>query len=165
MVALTGDELQAWVETTSQGWKAFVAEKPAVLVLPCDIRETSSVAELLQHIVAVELRYAERLHGIEETPYEQISYESGEAIFGTHDRAMSLLKDLEGKDNEFWNQWIDFMTRKGGSISVPRRTVFVHLLMHSVRHYAQLATLVRQHGFAFEQSMDYLVMRPKAPVL
>jgi uncharacterized damage-inducible protein DinB len=28
--------------------------------------------------------------------------------------------------------------------------------MHSIRHYAQLATLVRQHGFQPTWPMDYL---------
>jgi hypothetical protein len=30
--------------------------------------------------------------------------------------------------------------------------------MHGIRHYAQLATLVRQHGVAPDWPMDYLFM-------
>jgi uncharacterized damage-inducible protein DinB len=32
----------------------------------------------------------------------------------------------------------------------------VHLTLHSMRHYAQLATLVRQQGFKTTWPMDYL---------
>lgn len=58
MVAITGIELLDWVEETSRGWKRLVAAHPEILSFPCDIRETKNVAQLLQHIVAVELRYA-----------------------------------------------------------------------------------------------------------
>jgi uncharacterized damage-inducible protein DinB len=33
-----------------------------------------------------------------------------------------------------------------------------HALLHSVRHYGQLATLARQHGVAPDWPMDYLFM-------
>ena len=160
MVALTGEELQAWVEQTAHGWKELLAAHPEVLSFPCDVRETSTVAELLQHIVAVELRYAERLHGMPETPYEEIPFGSGDEIYGTHDQAMALLRKLQNKDESFWEEWISFSTRKGGSISVSRRRVLVHTLMHSIRHYAQLATLVRQYDVVPHWQMDYLFMRP-----
>lgn len=165
MIAVTGEELQAWVEKTSQRWRTFLIASPQILSLPCDIRETHTVAEFLGHIVAVELRYAQRLHGHKETPYEQIRFESPGAIYGFHDRAMSLLSELKDREELFWDEWIGFTTRNGGTMVVPRRTVFVHLLMHSIRHYAQLATLVRQHGFPVDWAMDYLIMSPKEPGL
>jgi len=36
--------------------------------------------------------------------------------------------------------------------------VLFHALLHGIRHYAQLATLVRQHGIKPEWPMDYLFM-------
>ena len=92
MVAITGTELQDWVEETSRGWKRLLLAHPEILSFPCDIRETRSVAELLQHVVAVELRYAERLNELAETPYESIPYDSVQLIYATHDRAMELLR-------------------------------------------------------------------------
>jgi uncharacterized damage-inducible protein DinB len=49
-------------------------------------------------------------------------------------------------------------------MDLPRRTLFVHLFMHSVRHYAQLATLVRQHGYPVDFAMDYVIMRPEKKI-
>ena len=85
--AMSGEELMSWVEQTSAGWRQLIDSHPEALTLPCDIRETSSVGQLLQHIVAVELRYAERLSGLPVTSYDAISYASSEALFQTHDRA------------------------------------------------------------------------------
>jgi uncharacterized damage-inducible protein DinB len=158
MVAITGTELLDWVERTSQGWKRLTTTHPEILGFQCDIRETKSVAELLQHIVAVELRYAERLNEIAETPYEAIPHDSVEVIYATHDRAMELLRPLLGRDEAFWETVLEMKTRSAGMMRATRRTVLAHLLTHSIRHYAQLATLARQQGLAADWPMDYIAM-------
>jgi uncharacterized damage-inducible protein DinB len=158
MVALTGEELQKWVEHTSDGWKKLLTAHPEALAFPCDIRETQSVAQLLQHIVAVELRYAERLNELPQTDYASIPYDSVEAIYATHDRAMELLRPLLNRDAGWWEEVLEFKTRSAGTLRASRRTVLVHMLTHSIRHYAQLATLVRQHGVKHDLVADYLFM-------
>ena len=154
--ALSGKELLAWIEQTSEGWRRLIAVHPEALQLPCDVRESDSVGQVLQHIVAVELRYAERLCGLTETPYSASPCGTGETLYAIHDRAMALLRELENQDDFFWDESITFLTRSAGSMTVSRRVIFVHLLMHSIRHYAQLATLLRQHGVPPGWPMDYL---------
>lgn len=161
MVAITGIELLDWVEETSSGWKRLIGARPEMLSFPCDIRETECVAQLLQHVVAVELRYAERLNELPETPYESIACDSARALYDTHDRAMALLRPLMDRDVSFWETVLEMKTRSAGLLRATRRTVLAHLLTHSIRHYAQLATLARQHGVAADFPMDYILMRPK----
>jgi uncharacterized damage-inducible protein DinB len=158
MVAITGTELQEWVEHMSRGWRNLLESHPEILSFPCDIRETTSVAQLLQHIVAVELRYAERLNELPQTGYESIPYDSVNAIYVTHDRAMELLRPLLDREEPFWETVLEIKTRSAGTMCASRRTVLVHLFTHSVRHYAQLATLVRNHGIASGLDMDYILM-------
>ena len=158
MVGISGSELLDWVDGTSRGWKKLITAHPGVLTFPCDIRETKSVAELLQHIVAVELRFAERLNELTETSYESIPYDSVTAIYATHDRAMELLRPLMERDGEFWKTVLEMKTRRAGIVRATRRTVLVHLLTHSIRHYAQLATLSRQQGVPQDVPMDYIAM-------
>ena len=163
MVTLHGEELLAWVERTSTGWRELLAEHPEVLSIPCDIQETNSVAGLVQHIVAAELRYAQRLRGLPESPYEEISMGSAAELYTTHDKAMALLRPLLSRPDVAWEQRIEFATRSAGTLQVTRRVVLIHLLMHSIRHYAQLATLVRQHGVKPNWPMDYLFMGVQIP--
>jgi len=159
MKALTADELMAWNERTSQGWRTLADQHPEILAFSCDVRETSNVGELLRHIVAVELRYAQRLHGLAESPYAEIQYDSAQVIYATHDKAMALLSELLiDRQPSWWEESITFTTRSAGTLQATRRTVLIHTLMHSIRHYAQLATLVRQHGIKPQWSMDYLSM-------
>jgi uncharacterized damage-inducible protein DinB len=147
----------AWNESTSDGWRQLISENPEALAIPCDVMGVKTVGELLQHIVAVELRYAERLAGLPTTDYATIPFDSVGAIYATHDRAIALLGQQLVADPD-WDEPIEFMTRTWGPARSTRKTIFFHALLHSARHYAQLATLVRQHGIKPGWSMDYLLM-------
>jgi uncharacterized damage-inducible protein DinB len=155
--ALTADEMLAWVDRTSTGWKDLSVASPEVLAMPCDVMGVSTVGGLLQHIVAVELRFAERLAGLPATDYVAIPFDSAEAIDTTHLLAMTLFRE-QLASNVDWEERIEFVTRSMGPIRTSRRAALFHALLHSIRHYAQLATLVRQHGIKPRWPMDYLFM-------
>jgi uncharacterized damage-inducible protein DinB len=155
---LSAAELLAWLETTAQNWKRLIEKHPESLHLGCDIAGTASVAELLQHIVAVQLRYAERLSALPETSYAEIPFWTVYEIYETHDRAMKMLHGLLSNSDYDWSQEIEFPTRSLGKLAGARRTILFHALLHSIRHYAQLATLVRAHGIKPDWQMDYLMM-------
>ena len=158
MTALTVDELMAWVERTSAGWRGLLKEHPEALAIECDIMATGSIAKLLQHIVAVELRYAQRLAGMPESHYEETVFGTTDEIYSTHEQAMKIFRELIVTPEFNWEQPVTFATRSAGTLKASRRTVLVHTLMHSIRHYAQLGTLVRQHGIKPDWPMDYLFM-------
>ena len=158
---IDGEDLQTWVEQTTDGWRKLIATHPEALSLRCDIRGSRSVGELLHHIVVVELLFAERLSGLPETPHESIPFNTADPIFAAHDRAMSLLRELKPSHQEFWDEQIEHKMRKGGTMRVSRRDIFIHLLMHAIRHYAQLATLVRQNGISPDWQMDFLLLRAR----
>ena len=154
---LSAEEVLAWYEKTSAGWRALVGAHPQLLTTACDIAGTQTLGGVLQHIVAVELRYAERLAELPATDYANISFDSVEAIYGTHDRAMQLFRQVLAREID-WNERIEFMTRTMGPARASRKAVLFHALLHGTRHYAQLATLVRQQGIKPNWQMDYLVM-------
>jgi uncharacterized damage-inducible protein DinB len=121
------------------------------------VREVSNAGGLLQHIVAVELRYAERLAGLPTSDYAAIAFDSPDAIYATHQRAVELFRQQLETDVD-WNEQMEYSTRSLGMLRSSRRAVLFHAILHSVRHYAQLATLVRQHGISPGWPMDYLFM-------
>ncbi len=155
--ALGAEEILAWVETTSSRWKALIEANPQILAMPCDVMGVTTVAGLLQHIVAVELRYAEQLSGLPPSDYSQVPFDSAAAIYATHERAAAMVRHLLAAGTD-WEEEIDFMTRTLGPARAKRKTVLFHSMLHAIRHYAQLATLVRQHGVKPDWPMDYLFM-------
>jgi uncharacterized damage-inducible protein DinB len=159
--ALTAAEVLAWLETTSTNWRALIEAHPEALALPCDIMGVSTVGGLLQHIVAVELRYAEQLSGLPPTGYDAIPFDSAAAIYATHARAAALYRELLAANID-WDGRFDYVTRTRGPANSARKTILFHALLHSIRHYAQLATLVRQHGIQPAWPMDYIMMDFKA---
>ena len=155
--ALSAEEMLAWLDTTSSKWQALIEAHPEVLAMPCDVMSVSTVGGLLQHIVAVEVRYAEQLSGLPPTDYAQIPFDTAAAIYATHERAVRMLRALLASDID-WEERVDFQTRSMGKVTAKRKTVLFHAMLHAVRHYAQLATLVRQHGIKPGWHMDYIAM-------
>jgi uncharacterized damage-inducible protein DinB len=46
-----------------------------------------------------------------------------------------------------------------GQLRSNRKTILFHALLHSIRHYAQLASLARHCGVQPDWPMDYLIMQ------
>jgi uncharacterized damage-inducible protein DinB len=155
--SLSAKELIAWLEKTSTGWRNLLTAHPELLAMHCDIVGVQTVAQLLQHIVAVELRYSERLADLPVSDYANIPFDSAESLYSTHDRAIALLQQVLASDID-WNATIEFTTRAMGPARSKRKTMLFHTLFHGIRHYAQLATLARQHGIKPDWSMDYFLM-------
>ncbi len=155
--ALTAEEMLAWNDRTTQTWQDLVETDPGILLIDCDVYGVLNIGGLLQHIVAVETRYAQRLAGTTETPYEAILCSTPAEIFGAHRAAMEIYRSELAKGGD-WDAKFEFQTLTMGRARASRKTVFFHALLHSIRHYAQLATLVRQHGFKPAYPMDYLLM-------
>ncbi len=155
---MTPDNLLQWNEITAVKWRGFVNTNPAILTIPSDIREAKTVGQVLQHVSAVELRFAQRLAAQPESDYADVAYGTGDEIYATHTRALDLIRTLLADPAYDWSVEFDFNTITAGRIRASRQAVFIHALMHSIRHYAQLATLVRQHGFKPNWPMDYLYL-------
>ena len=150
------EKLVAWNNDTAQHWRDFIVANPILLAVPCDIRNSRTVADVLQHIAAVELRYAQRLSGLPESPYEEIPKASIDSLHAAHELALALLRNLLADPDYDWSVELTFDTIALGRLRASRETILVHLTLHSIRHYAQLATHVRQKGFKPTWSMDYL---------
>ncbi len=155
---LTPQDLIAWNEKTATNWQELLTSHPELLTAPCDIAGTKTIGELLQHIVAVELRYAERLADLPVSDYANVPFDSAKSIYATHDRAMAIFQQLLAAPDFDWDQPLEFMTRSYGPARSNRKTILFHALLHGIRHYAQLATLARQQGVKPEWLMDYLAM-------
>lgn len=155
--ALSAEQLLAWNEQTSNRWRALLEQHPHALALHCDVMNTSDVAGLVHHIHVVELRYAQRVAGTPETSFDEVGKDV-ESSFHAHHRAICIFRDLLATPDFDWEKPLEFNTMTLGRIASHRNTVFFHAMLHSIRHYAQLATVVRQNGIKPGWPMDYLPM-------
>jgi uncharacterized damage-inducible protein DinB len=150
-------DLLAYCEEESQNWRRWLAANPNALTTPLNnVALASDALELVLHIVAVDLRYSERLLDQPVTPYEQLPKDAAQ-LFVIHDRAFAnLRKFLTSAQPDDWNIKLDFPTRTMGTLTGTRRKIFAHTLLHSVRHWAQLATMLRQAGYKQDWQHDFL---------
>jgi uncharacterized damage-inducible protein DinB len=157
-VGITLEELQAWNQESADFWKAHFDANPELLNLPCGIGGAANVQEFVRHIWGVELRWNQRLAGLPVTPKEDFPSGPLDALFDLHKQATEIFTGLLKAPEQSWNESyvldMDWVPPEARTLS--RRKVAVHALFHSQRHWAQLATLVRNAGFPSKFMGDLL---------
>jgi uncharacterized damage-inducible protein DinB len=139
-------------------WRNWFERQPAgVLDLPLNIAQAKSVREMLLHIFAVEFRYAERVNNLEVTPYEVLPTGSLAELFGIGERALKLFRDfLRQATDEDLAMVLEFPTRTSGTLRASKRKIIAHAMLHGTRHWAQLATALRESGYASDWPHDFI---------
>lgn len=158
LCALNCGELLGYGDSLAGQWRGWFAANESALDVKCDIANAGTVRKLVQHIFAVELRFAQRLLEEEITPYEQLAIGTLEELFAIHARAVEkYARFLETATESAMAEVIEVKTRSGGDWNVSRRTIFVHSQLHSARTWAQLSTQVREAGYPAMAPQDYLL--------
>ena len=67
-----------------------------------------------------------------------------------------LRKFVRQADDSEWAKVLTFPTRSAGALSASKRKIFVHALLHGMRHWAQLATFLRQQGHKQPWQHDFI---------
>jgi uncharacterized damage-inducible protein DinB len=157
--ALTLEELLAWNRESAALWKAHLEANPALLELPCGIAGTATVGEFVAHIWGAELRWSQRVAGLAVTPREEMPSTPLDALFGMHEKAAALWENLLEDPGLDWNATLRYGWLTQGEQDVSRRKIAAHAFFHSQRHWAQLATLLRNAGFPSEVKGDLILSR------
>ena len=146
--AVTLDELLAWCDEAAANWRSHFDSNPSQLDLPCDIGGAATVQAFVRHVWGVELRWAQRIVGLPITDRDATPTGPLEALYALHTEASAILRGALGNAGFDWNGVIslEFPWLGPGSHDFTRRKLAAHALLHSQRHYAQLATLLRQAG-------------------
>ncbi|HEX2204712.1 MAG TPA: DinB family protein [Longimicrobium sp.] len=146
--ALTFTELMGYTGGETERWHAWFREQdPAVLDVPIGEGSRATVRGLLVHTFAVERRYADRLLGDPVTPYEGLPDRTVDEIFGIfHEGRAKLKRFVETAKPEDWERRMTFQTITAGELSGSARKVVAHAFLHGIRHWAQIATALRQAG-------------------
>lgn len=146
--ALSFQELIDYTGEETGRWEAWLREQgPGVLDVPLGEGRWGTVRELLFHTFLVERRYADRLLGDPITPYEGVPHQTVDELFAIHRAARERLQRyVSTATAEEWDEVLTFETLLYGPMHGSRRKVVAHALLHGVRHWAQIATALRQAG-------------------
>ena len=150
--------LLAYRDGETARWRDWLERHPAALDVPIGAGRTATVRGLVVHIFAVELRYAERLLGRRVTAYEELEPADTDAVFAIGARARELIDDfLARADDREMREVLEFQTLTAGPVRATKYKITANLVNHGVRHWAQIATVLRQHGFGDQWAHDFLL--------
>jgi uncharacterized damage-inducible protein DinB len=155
--SLTFRELLDYTSGEAERWHVWLSGHPEAIDTPFAEGRTATVRGVIQHIFAVERRYADRLLGDSVTPYKEINAESVDTLFAAGiDARERLSRYIASASTTDLARRLEFQTISAGTQSASARKVVAHTLLHSARTWAQVATVLRQHGLATDWPHDLL---------
>ncbi len=153
--AVTFEELLADFEATTAKWKSFFAAHPGAAGVDTDIAGSKTIAGLVCHIYAAALRTSERI--LADPFSEPGKMDNLDAAWDLEARAVTNLRRfLSTATDATYNEIVTFHSRLAGDIAASRRKLCLHIFVHAIRHWAQIATVLRQHGYPANWMQDIL---------
>jgi uncharacterized damage-inducible protein DinB len=148
--------------TEHHRWHDWFVERPEAWAVPFATGRMATIGGVVMHIFAVELRYAQRLLDQEVTPWEDFRQTSVDDVFELGDNARAQLVDfLTTAPESELDRILTFQTLTAGTVSASKHKIASNVFLHGIRHWGQIATVLRQHGFADQWAHDMLLTSVK----
>ena len=142
----TGWERQKWQEWLKQNGDQVLK----ISAGPNGDGRFATVGDIVRHIFSAEKRYVDRLSGRALTDTASVATDNVEVLFQFGEQSRNQLRIfVDAFPAQQWDapQDLKIMT---SSLTVTPRKIVVHILMHEIRHWAQISTLFRMSGLKCE---------------
>jgi len=147
-LTITYEELLRYTSAEREKWRAWFLAHPAAMDAPVHPRgRLPTVGKLIDHIFLVERRHLQRLT---ETPLAQSTGLTGNNAPPLFDYGSSVRRELE----QFVADLDPYVADEVRSLDVRDRQwpvtwrkLLFHILLHEIRHWAQVALAVRLAGY------------------
>ncbi len=147
-LTLTYDELLQYTNEERDKWRGWLTQHPAAMDAPVQPGERlPTVGKLIDHIFLVERRHLQRLASAPLSDRTGLTATNVPPLF---DYGASVRRELEqyiaDLDDDLAEEVRTFEVREQQWAMTPRKLLF-HVLLHEIRHWAQIALSVRLAGF------------------
>ena len=160
--ALSYETLLEFTSTEHHRWHDWFLERPKAWAVPFATGRMATIGGVVLHIFGVELRYAQRLLDQEVTPWEGFRQTSIEDVFELGDNARAQLVDfLTSAPESELDRVLTFQTLTAGTVTASKHKIASNIFLHGIRHWGQIATVLRQQGFSDQWSHDMLLSSVK----
>jgi uncharacterized damage-inducible protein DinB len=148
------DDLMAYTEWEREQWYAWFQKNGAraltVGVGPHGDGRFQTVGELVRHIFSAETRYLDRLSGRPLTDTASTPPDNVEALFTLGRQSRQGLRAFHASfPAQSWDVPRELTIGTHTVTATPRKIV-LHALVHEMKHWAQVATLLRLQGLTGE---------------
>ena len=156
--ALSYKVLLEVTSTEHHRWRDWFLEHPKAWAVPFATGRMATIGGLVLHIFGVELRYAQRLLDQEVTAWEEFRQTSIDEVFELGDNARGqLVHFLTTAPEKELDRVLTFQTLTAGTISATKYKIASNIFLHDIRHWGQIATVLRQNGFVDQWPHDMLL--------
>jgi len=154
--------LLEFTSTEHHRWHDWFVERPKAWAVPFGTGRMATIGGVVMHIFGVELRYAQRLLDQEVTQWEDFRQTSIDDVFELGDNARAqLVQFLTSAPEAELDRVLTFQTLTAGIVTASKHKIASNIFLHGIRHWGQIATVLRQNGFADQWSHDMLLSTVK----
>ena len=147
-LTLSIDELLRYSAEERDTWRRWLSANPAAIDAPMQTGgRFPTVGKLIDHIFLVERRHLQRLR---EQPLAQATGLTGNNVAPLFDYGASVRREMEQFIRSLEEHEIDdirIIEVRDQQWPVSPRKLLFHILVHEIRHWAQIALAVRLGGF------------------
>lgn len=148
MIALSLEELLAWTEEERAKWEAWLPAHPGALAFVLKGDRFGTVAGLIGHIFEAEMRQSHRFGGGPVPGRNDPDGGSVDSLFAAGRTSRAFFRAESAKlTGAAWEAMLSFETTSG-QLHITKRKLALHLPLHEMRHWAQIARTVREHDLA-----------------
>jgi len=140
-------ELLDYTDHERQKWREWIAAAPQRLDLPFQAGgRFPTLGSLFDHVFLVERRHLSRLEGA--TPPDSTGVKQGDwkALFEYADLVRADLRRCVGELDVDASRAVLTIAVQSGTQTMTKRRLATHILLHEIRHTAQIAYAVRNAG-------------------
>lgn len=150
-IGVSLNELMDHADWQRSEWRDWLPERGDIVLRisigPHGDGRFQCVGDLVKHIFVAEKHHVERLSNMPLTDVASIPDSSVELLFQFGARSRKGLRQfVEACPNVDWDVPRKFHIFEDRFATVTPRKFVVHILLHEIRHWAQIATLLRLNG-------------------
>lgn len=154
MLQVSLEDLLAYTDWQRTRWHTILQQHgPAVLrtsVGPHGDGRFEAVGDLIRHIFSAETRYVERLEGRTLSDTSTVPIDNLDSLFTLGRESRQTLRHFIATfPAERWDVPQEFSLMNSRLTATPRK-ILLHTVTHEIRHWAQVATLLRLRGVTGE---------------
>lgn len=159
-VAVALDDLLGYTNAERAKWRAWVSEDPSRLAISFQPGgRFPTLGSLFDHVFLVERRHLSRLQGATPPADSGVADGSPEALFEYADLVRADFRAFVTHLNDAEAAAPLSVVVQSGSYEMTKLTLTTHILLHEIRHLAQIAHAARSAGHEPPGRHDYFYFK------
>jgi uncharacterized damage-inducible protein DinB len=154
------EELLQYNEEETNRWMQWFAAHPEALDAELDLTTVQKARDVLFHIFGLELWYAEWIPtGAMPSPelFKSMRHDTIEDLLAIAGEARQKFREfIRTATDSDWAVIVAIPEGRWGKLQPSRRKAFMHVMVHGIRHWAQVATALRKVGMKDDGRHDFL---------